>query len=186
MRMYWGRRSWDRQEEKHPGPAQLLPPSCQPPAQCNRDRAPQDISVVVIAHLKKQILQWVSEQMANKWTVVFLPGFSKYLPMSNRCINCAALFPLGFVLSSTAQAGKLLGIKYHWDFYLCQSQERLADRLKKILWKLIDRDTYTPLRMAQNCFPKKNWTKNANGQSLSRTRHGYELVGNGLTDSLWS
>lgn len=80
--------------------------------------------------------------------------------LSNRGMSCAALFPsggaaVGFVLSSTAHAGKLLGMKYHCDFYLCQNWERLADRLKKILWKLIDRDTYTLLRMAQNCFSKK-------------------------------
>lgn len=32
---------------------------------------------------------------------------------------------------------------------------------KKILWKLIDRDTYTLLHIAQNCFPPtKNWPKN--------------------------
>lgn len=78
MEIYWDRRSWDRQEEKDPGLTQLLPPPCQPPAQHNRDRDPQDHPVVVIAHLKKQILHWGSE-MANKWTGVLLPDFSKYL-----------------------------------------------------------------------------------------------------------
>lgn len=80
--------------------------------------------------------------------------------LSIRVMNIADLFPsrgaaMGFALSSTAHAGKLLGMKYHWDFYLCQNWGRLADRLKKILWKLIDRDTYTLLHMVQNSFPKK-------------------------------
>lgn len=34
-------------------------------------------------------------------------------------------------------------------------------------------------------FSQKNWAKNENGQSQSRSRHGYELVGSGLMDSLW-
>lgn len=79
MGIYWDRRSWHRQEEKQPGLTQLLPPPCQPPAQHNRDRAPQDHPVVGIVHLKKQILQWGSEQMANKWTGILLPDFSKYI-----------------------------------------------------------------------------------------------------------
>lgn len=107
-------------------------------------------------------------------------------------MNCAALFPsggaaVGFVLSSTAHAGKLLGMKYHCDFYLCQNWERLADRLKKNIMETDrQRHLHTASYGTELFFQKKKkWTQNENGQSLSRSRCGYELLGSGLMDSLW-
>ena len=73
----WERKCWDRWKEKHPSfLTQLLPHTRQPPCAetspaHTRAKAPQKRHVGghrSMAHLKKQILQRVSKQIANKRT----------------------------------------------------------------------------------------------------------------------